>query len=321
MKRFKLSLSTLVFLGFTFLFSCKSYQKIFQSATSKTILLSAIKGNTSKTDTIFFTSNKKEVALISSEVKGTHKDFWKIKLIPTGEKKSIILTINFQPQQNFIGAVKDSLILNFKNQKEIVYKLRGLSTKALEGKNEPPLYDIVQLLDYNINLGWSGLSNTTNPKLQGDELSQTLFVKAGNKAVKMVPIARYSPAFKLPFGYYTRDNDVVKKHEVGILAGSKNYPEHQTLHPKLLVGKTSFNPEQSKFGFYTTSPSHTAYSQDKYNKRYHKKKAAHAVRIYEVKDKTGNKIANEYLVCFEEAKNGDYQDYVFIVKNIKAIAD
>ena len=112
-------------------------------------------------------------------------------MIPTGEKKSIILTINFQPQQNFIGAVKDSLILNFKNQKEIVYKLRGLSTKALEGKNEPPLYDIVQLLDYNINLGWSGLSNTTNPKLQGDELSQTLFVKAGS-IIPMGPKVQYA---------------------------------------------------------------------------------------------------------------------------------
>ena len=31
-------------------------------------------------------------------------------------------------------------------------------------------------------------------------------------------------------------------------------------------------------------------------------------------------FANAYLVCFEEAANGDYQDYVFTLRNVKPVA-
>src|SRR5205085_9105294 len=47
--------------------------------------------------------------------------------------------------------------------------------------------------------------------------------------------------------------------------------------------------------------------------------AVRATRIYPLKDKTGNRINNTYLLCFEEAKNGDYNDYVFVLKNIVPI--
>ena len=78
-----------------------------------------------------------------------------------------------------------------------------MSTKGLEGKNEPQLSWVMKTLGYAINLGWDSLANHIRADLQGDELPQALFKKSGTDAVEMIPVARYSPAFVLPFGYYT----------------------------------------------------------------------------------------------------------------------
>jgi hypothetical protein len=43
------------------------------------------------------------------------------------------------------------------------------------------------------------------------------------------------------------------------------------------------------------------------------------MRIYPVHNKNGIDIKNTYLVCMEEASNGDYNDYVFLVKNVKPV--
>ena len=48
----------------------------------------------------------------------------------------LAFVIVFQPELNFIGIATDSLVLNIGQEKEVVYELRGLSTKALEGKND-----------------------------------------------------------------------------------------------------------------------------------------------------------------------------------------
>jgi hypothetical protein len=85
------------------------------------------------------------------------------------------------------------------------------------------------------------------------------------------------------------------------------------------MGGSSFDPGASTFGFYAISPTHTAYSEDIWNILFHPGYASHATRIYPAKDKSGRVLANTYLVCFEEAKNGDYNDYVFLVKNVMPV--
>ena len=42
-----------------------------------------------------------------------------------------------------------------------------------------------------------------------------------------------------------------------------------------------------------------------------------AARIYPVKDRSGQLVPNTYLVTFEDATNGDYQDYVFLLTNAR----
>jgi hypothetical protein len=43
----------------------------------------------------------------------------------------------------------------------------------------------------------------------------------------------------------------------------------------------------------------------------------HRYRIWPLKDRAGNAIANSYLIALEEATNDDYQDMVFTISNVK----
>jgi hypothetical protein len=198
-----------------------------------------------------------------------------------------------------------------------VVPLRGLSIKGLEGKNEPPLTDVMTALGYKINLGWNTLAHHLEAEPQGDEVQYQLFKKANIGPVEIIPVARYSPPWALPFGYYHADDLVPELNQVGVMANTTGYPEQQTLFPSIEKGTTSFDPGDAVFGIFTTSPTHKAFSEDKWNTLFYKDHAAHACRIYEARNAEGEIIPDQYLVCFEEAANGDYQDYVFLLKNVR----
>ena len=64
------------------------------------------------------------------------------------------------------------------------------------------------------------------------------------------------------------------------------------------------------FGFFVDSKSfgRKTYTQDGLNTNI-----PHGVRTYPAKNRAGVLVPNTYLVTFEDAQNGDYQDYVFLV--------
>lgn len=302
------------------LFSCKNQEKSTETEMPDGAVLSAIKGEHSKSRKIVFNNTDKQLNNIAISIEGINADFFKIESALPAQidaHQSLDILVSFHPKDDFIGIAESKLILKHGNGLKIIFPLRGLSTKALEGKNEPPLADVVNTLGYKINLGWTSLGNHVKSDLQGEEIAASLFKKAGRGSVDMIPVARYSPPFELPFGYYTLGDSLPKLHEVGILADSKSYSEHQTLYPALKKGNSAFDPHEEIFGFYTTSPSHDAYSEDIWNAQLFEKHVAHACRIYPIKDASGQLLQNQYLVCFEEASNGDYQDYVFLAKNIQ----
>lgn len=43
----------------------------------------------------------------------------------------------------------------------------------------------------------------------------------------------------------------------------------------------------------------------------------HRTRVYPLKDRAGVLVPNSYLIGWEEASNGDYQDYVFVLTNAR----
>lgn len=309
MNTFKKSFSSLIFLvcvaGFAFA------QK-GDATLKKTMVFSAIKGTVSKTAFVTIDPSAKSVKIVDGDAAS-------FKILSSKNEKA---TVEFTPDQNFIGIARAKL--QTKNAAGKIISeigLTGLSTKGLEGENEAPLSRIIDALGYKINCGWSTLANNSLPPLQGDEISSQLFVKSGKEKVEIIPVARYSPDFELPFGYYVNSAQTPSKHQVGILAKKDIYPEHQTLFPAISSGTNSFDPGKNTFGFYATGPTHSAYSEDCWNMLLYPENAVHATRIYPLKDAMGNTLKNTYLLCYEEAKNGDYNDYVFVVKNIMPAKD
>lgn len=283
-----------------------------QVALKREFIFSAIKGTGSKSDSAMLSPAVKKVAFVSGDTNA-----FKIQLGKNGK-----FTAVFIPGVDFIGIARAKLnTLNAAGKTVANINLTGLSTKGLEGENEPSLTTVTDALGYKINVGWTTLANHSKPELQGDEIPYQLFKKAGKGKVEIIPVARYSPDFELPFGYYVNNAAMPVKHEVGVLAKTKQFPEHQCLFPAIAKGTNAFDPGNEEFGFYATGPSHTAWTEDVWNMLMYPANAVRAARIYALKDVSGKAIANNYLLCYEEAKNGDYNDYVFVVKNITPVTN
>ena len=158
---------------------------------------------------------------------------------------------SFKPKQaQTPGIVKSELVLltNDPKQPQKTVTLRGLVAKGLEGDNEPPLHRVVETLGYGIKVGGEQLSLGTDAAPVGDEVQASLFAKANPKQpVTMLPVARYSPKEKVPFGYYyINKRDKLRYQKVGTLSDA--YHEHQTLYPRLMAGETTFDPKDRFFG-------------------------------------------------------------------------
>ncbi len=305
---------------FIFIFSLgitQGQERVLKS-NKDLISLSAIKGSPSRLDTLILFSNR-DYKIRDIKIAGKHASYFRIAAKSNSKIASgtpVKIAFIFEPPTNFTGIAEASVQIN---GNALTIRLSGLSTQGLEGENEAPLSQVVEALGLKINLGWTTLANHLRPELQGEELAPSLFVKADTGQVMMIPVARYSPDFPLNFGYYTQGNHGPVQHHTGILAKAGNIPEHQTLYPALAEGTTSFDPADKPFGFYAISPEHTLYSEDLWNMLFYPGHAAHAIRIYPVKNNAGKLIPHTYLVGMEEAANGDYNDYVFLVKNIKPV--
>jgi hypothetical protein len=99
---------------------------------------------------------------------------------------------------------------------------------------------------------------------------------------------------------------------VGALSGLAG--QHQTLFPTIASGSDQFDPGSSVFGLYVLGlQNRLSYTEDALNAGG---PALHAVRVYPMKNRLGQPAENSYLICFEDASNGDYQDYVFVLSNV-----
>ncbi len=197
--------------------------------------------------------------------------------------------------------------------------LYGLSASGLQGNKEPTLQQVLNTLGYGIDAGFATLTSNTNNFPIGDETETSLFQKAGPGDVGMTVVARYSPDELLPYGYYIPDGTQTPPlSQVAVIdtdGNGNNTSWEQTLFPQIQAGgATSFDPGNNSFGLYVDSNTfnRTSYTQDDLNTGI-----PHATRIYPLKDRAGNPVPNAYLVGYEDASNGDYQDYVFVLTNVE----
>lgn len=285
-------------------------------SVSKKLILSAPVTKESLVRSIYIkNTGSREASVTQLLIRGRHATDFHLNTAITfplsiPAEDSVELSFTFTPKEK-VGILSSTLQINaaaFDDGQALV-QLIGLANKGMEGENEPSLHTILETLGYSIDIGGTALKLGTEDSLIGDEIKLNKFVKASNEKVQIIPVARFSPKGQVPFGYYQEKDSQLMYNKVGTL--SDGYLQHQSLFPELTSGKTSFAPDKGSFGIFISTNTHATYTDYALNTE-----VEHACRVYPLKDSEGNIIEHHYLICFEEATNGDYQDFVFVISNV-----
>ena len=292
-----------------------SQQAAAISSSVDELVFSAVKNGTSAAKSITVTNNgSKPVALANTLTGGQTGEFTvtggNTTLAP---QASVVLNVTFKPSAT-VGQRATTLRLTA-GDSTVNVGLFGLTMNGIEGGNEPTFANVMGTLGYAINVGWTNLEGGVQPTAKGDEVLEPLFVKSGTAAPTVTPLAQYAPKEDLPFGWYTGDGTTAERVKLGSIDTSG----YQSLLPPSSPGTApSFDPGAAEFGFYYYSNTfqRTGFTEDRLNTGI-----AHRARIYPAKNRAGTIMTNSYIVAFEDASNGDYQDYVFLVTGVKPATD
>ncbi|CAA9583026.1 MAG: hypothetical protein AVDCRST_MAG86-3103 [uncultured Truepera sp.] len=187
--------------------------------------------------------------------------------------------------------------------------LYGLGSEGEQGENEPPLQAVVDTLGDTVDVGGDTLELGSSEDTIGDEVLVPLFEKAVAGPVTLKVVARYGPEEVFPYGFYTLGGAEPALNEVGRIAAEYA----QELLPPVAAGGVTFDPGTVVFGVYGQASGETQSSLDNLNSG----DITHALRVYPLKNRRGNLVADSYLIGLEEARNGDYQDALFVLSNVK----
>jgi len=203
--------------------------------------------------------------------------------------------------------------------------------------HEVTLGQILQTLGYKLNVGAaqnnanpnSGGTAQTLPRIESgtDEIAAPLFKKGPTGSVTLLPVARFSPKGPMPFGWYPAGSPSMRKQvaEMASMSDAQTSDMARTMLPPI-AGAATFDPGVGAFGVWvytdqlsqkydsggTTSNGDYAYSEDGPNAPAN----VHRFKAYPLKNASGEVVTGSYLLAVEEAANGDYQDYVFVLSNV-----
>ena len=262
-------------------------------------------------------TGRSTVSVTGANITGPHAGAFTVNLpadvrLAPGATSSLEVTYAPELTYGALGYQSARLSFTASDNEEVLTAvgLHGLKKAGYEGDREPPLQDVLTTLGYGVDVGWSTLANHSDPIPQGEEIMAPLFRAAGPGGVTLTPLARYSPAGAVGFGWFTTDGQI-SRHITGILGGE--LANAQRLYPSLSSGGTRFTPRDSLFGVFIemTERGRFDYSVDELNAGLHR------TRVYPARDRSGKIIPHAFLVCFEEAANGDYQDNVFLLQNVQ----
>ncbi|MES2921062.1 MAG: family 16 glycoside hydrolase [Verrucomicrobiota bacterium] len=193
--------------------------------------------------------------------------------------------------------------------------LQGIGLAAFEGKNEPALQSIVHALGIPLEVGGTKLELDTKNEVIGQSVAIPAFRAADGGKIRVTPLARFSPKGVTPFGIVLSGESELL--EEGRLADSTDaIPDaHQSLFPPLEGGASfvEFDAPGKPFAFYMKGPKFDSFSDPAIKTTAG---ISHTGRIYPVKFFQGREMKNSWLVGFEEAANGDYQDGLFLIENV-----
>jgi hypothetical protein len=202
--------------------------------------------------------------------------------------------------------------------------------------HEVTLGQILVTLGFKLNVGLAQNNANPNtgtvqqlPKIEAgtDEIAAPLFRKMGTGNVTLNAVARFSPKGPMPFGWYPAGNPATRNP----VATMASVPDLQTSDKARMVlppltGSTGFDPGAASFGVWVYTDQLTQrydtggvatngdydYSEDAPNSPAN----VHRTKVYPLKDAAGVTVPGSFLLAVEEAGNGDYQDYVFVLSNV-----
>jgi hypothetical protein len=273
-----------------------------------------------------------------------------VEMLTTGANlPAVVGSAPYSPQGSTLLADTLTATLGSETVEASVYGLLLVppSTGTPPTYYEPTLGQIITTLGYDLDVGkaqnnWNpntidGAQNAvTLPGVEAntDEVAAPLFVKAaGAVSVTMTVVARYSPEGSLPYGWYPSTSSATL-NVVGTMSMSTDAQtanKARMVYPPLAAGSaTTFDPGTASFGIWIYSDQKTQkfgeggnavngdydYSQDALNVPTNTP-PVHRVKAYPLKDATGTVIPRSYMIAVEEAANGDYQDYVFVLGDVE----
>ncbi|WP_354500164.1 malectin domain-containing carbohydrate-binding protein [Mycetocola sp. 2940] len=286
------------------------------STSADEMIFSAVKSTTSATKNITVTNGSTEAVTLSATVSGANAtEFAVVSGNGTSLAPGASTTVGLQFKPGTTVGQRSTQLTLSAGSSTVTVGVYGLTMNGIEGGNEPTLQNVLGTLGHNLNVGWTNLEGGVQPTAKGDEVLEPLFVKSGTGSVSITPLAHYAPRENIPFGWYTGDGAEADRRQVGAISSAG----YQSLLPPVTSGSaTTFDPGSATFGLYYYSGvfARFGFTEDRLNTGI-----AHRARVYPAKNRSGVLVPNSYIVAFEDASNGDYQDYLFLVKGLKPVTD
>jgi hypothetical protein len=231
-------------------------------------------------------------------------------LVPAAQ---ISVSVSFAPAQGEAVGVHRAMLkvfLGATRDEGPPVDLSGLVLAGRHGDKEPPLQHVLEALGFSVDVGTHDLRLGLAPDPLGEEVKVARFRRARNSSVSMYPVARFASSERQPYGYYVGEGGP-QPHQLGVVAADQD----QTLNPELEPdAQTTFDPGEEPFGIFVNLGRRYGYSEDRMNTGT----VRHAARVYPLKGRTGARIPDAYAIAFESTGDGDYQDLVFVLWNVKA---
>lgn len=281
----------------------------------KTLLsLSAVKGKPARSGTLVVENPLDRPLPAGVSITGKDADAFSATAgamtIPAGG--SVEVQVNFRPTR---GADRYSAGLRIGTPESGTFViLQGVGLAAFEGKNEPPLQAVVHALGIPLDVGGEKLELDTKAATIGVGLAVPYFKKAGGGKVQVTPLARFSPPGPVVFGHVAKGTaDLLQVARLGDSAEIAD--AHQCLLPPWETGEptVSFEPGAEVFAFYLKAHHYVSFTDPELPTEA---KIPHTARVFPVTKFQGRMMKDTYLIGFEEAENGDYQDAVFLIENV-----
>lgn len=192
--------------------------------------------------------------------------------------------------------------------------LTALVTRSQAVSDEPTLQQVLESLGYDVDVGSKALRLPVEPSPLGDETKSPLFQRAKPGNVGYYLVARYAgDQAAASFGYYlAQDKSLAAKPVGGVGKG-----HGQSLNPELDgESQTSFDPGQAAFGLYLKVGKRVLYADDTLNPRPRQ----HVARSFPLRSRGRTLVQDAFVVAFDEDGDGDFQDEVFMLWNVKPAA-